>query len=453
MVHFTVQSKIICPWSHEARLPKVLVSKRDASLLREKSENLRIAVKSRGIFGVIFGVIRIRAQEDFPVGTKILASESNLLSFQINYKKSWPIISFGATSECIKKTNFLFVGRCPLNNSITVELNCEKDAAALKQPFAELVPVPGVVDGARPKNRHIEEIWDAVSSLTASSSDIEIDRQWRDLMASDRCKNSREHFLWLKSAILVDALKSRNYRLNRNRLRKLRQLLAGESELGNFNEILAYINTKISPVIIGPHGYRVAPSQVNQHELFAELSEMMNFLKERGYPAFLNSGTLLGLHRDGQLIPHDDDLDIGVYFGDCSIDELVEENSSLLAEVEKRYSFIFKGLGAFGAVKLKSGVEVDIFPAWSSGDKFYVYPYMFGELDKSEVIPLSKAPYFGSELDIPKGVESILAVNYGESWKNPDPMWKFDWRGSKKRFHEFLGAQAEFNKRKETAGT
>jgi hypothetical protein len=33
-----------------------------------------------------------------------------------------------------------------------------------------------------------------------------------------------------------------------------------------------------------------------------------------GTPWFLDAGTLLGAHRDGKLIPHDDDFDIAVYF-------------------------------------------------------------------------------------------------------------------------------------------
>lgn len=48
------------------------------------------------------------------------------------------------------------------------------------------------------------------------------------------------------------------------------------------------------------------------NELLVELSEVMADAREHGMPMFLDGGTLLGVIRDGQLIPNDNDLDIGI---------------------------------------------------------------------------------------------------------------------------------------------
>lgn len=451
MLHFTVESKLLLPKSHEPRLPKILVSRKDDSVLRERSEILRVAVNAKGALGLLFGYMKIRSDEGFPIGSRFNAVRQHIFTIQINRYRTWPFFSFGKTRRETGRVNLLFGGGKRLRDPVSLSLECEAGGEALSQQFAVLIPVSGAEQKIRRRKHSVEQIWNSVDALTPDSNDEEIEALWCELMAADRCITKVDKLLWLKSAIVIDAVRSRNYRLNRKRLRKLEQLLNGSPTTGDFNEILQDVNIKISPTIIGPHGYRVAPSQIDQQELFSELAEMMNFLEERGFPAFLNSGSLLGLHRDGRLIPHDDDLDIGVYFGDCNINDLIVLNTRLLTEISERYSFFEKGLGKFGAIKLKSGVEVDIFPAWSKEDRFYVYPYMFGELKKSDVVPFVKKVFFGSTLNVPVNIEGVLDVNYGESWRNPDPMWKFDWRRAKKRFHEFHEAQIKFNEMKESS--
>jgi len=49
------------------------------------------------------------------------------------------------------------------------------------------------------------------------------------------------------------------------------------------------------------------------------------------------------------------------------------------------------------------------------------------EIKKSDVLPVSTLQYDGVELYLPANPERLLEVNYGKGWREPDPLWSFDW--------------------------
>ena len=91
------------------------------------------------------------------------------------------------------------------------------------------------------------------------------------------------------------------------------------------NQFISDVNSIINEkgLAFGPHGFMQTfelASESRKQLLFSELERVLIWLNEDfGVSAFVSSGTLLGIIRDGDFIPHDDDFDIGMhlYFDMC----------------------------------------------------------------------------------------------------------------------------------------
>ena len=70
-----------------------------------------------------------------------------------------------------------------------------------------------------------------------------------------------------------------------------------------------------------PTGPRKRPMDVNA--AFAALTGFLGHAGEAGCRVFVISGTLLGLHRDGRLLTHDKDVDLGVMWDDPALPALL----------------------------------------------------------------------------------------------------------------------------------
>lgn len=174
--------------------------------------------------------------------------------------------------------------------------------------------------------------------------------------------------------------------------------------------------------------------------IWAQVAAHITALRGLGYEVFLNSGTLLGVTRDKKLIDHDDDIDLAVILkahgpGAAAAEwrQLKQTLSSagLLDEQNTTDPAIYK-------LKTHEGCEIDLFPAWSDGKRMFVFPHTFGELADEDVLPLGRCSVSGQP--VPALPEKMLGVNYGASWRKPDPYFKFNWVRARRSFAEFLEA-------------
>lgn len=46
----------------------------------------------------------------------------------------------------------------------------------------------------------------------------------------------------------------------------------------------------------------------------------------------------------------------------------------------------------------------------------------------------------------------MLVANYGEDWRDPDPVYRFDWLAARARFPDFLAASSARRSRSPLAG-
>lgn len=187
-----------------------------------------------------------------------------------------------------------------------------------------------------------------------------------------------------------------------------------------------------------PEFVRTLFSDLEHDGIWKSVESHLAALQGIGYEVFLNSGTLLGVVRDKSLIEHDDDIDLAIILKATTAENAALEwnalktklaDQGLLHRITDKNPAIYKLTPA-------NGVNVDLFPAWQSDGKFFVFPHTHGALDITDVLPLRPCAVTGHP--IPAQPEKMLVQNYGADWKTPDPHFEFPWVRAKEKFSPFL---------------
>ena len=154
------------------------------------------------------------------------------------------------------------------------------------------------------------------------------------------------------------------------------------------------------------------PTIVNYSSRRAQLAliDLKRTLQTTDVPMFLVSGTLLGCVREGQLLGHDHDVDVGIW------DNVDREH--LLDTVRTSGLFYDKASRAPEIVRLKhvNGIIIDVFyhfrspgDYWHRGVKIIWHNSPFG---------LATREFLGEEFLIPDDYDTYLTENYGD-WRTP----------------------------------
>lgn len=222
-------------------------------------------------------------------------------------------------------------------------------------------------------------------------------------------------------------------------LNTLRGLCQKKNLEGRFEKFEAMVMQSLGETQLTNHSYRAENfSQMSHDPIWSRVSAHLGALGEAGYEAFLNSGTLLGVVRDKRLIDNDDDIDLAVILNATNCADAVIEWLALHDRLRADGLLDEEATTNPSIIKLLpvGAIQIDLFPAWFEEDQMYVYPHTYGELSRSDVLPLQACSVTGNA--IPADPEKMLALNYGDGWRAPDPYFKFPWTAAKKRFHEFL---------------
>ncbi len=224
-------------------------------------------------------------------------------------------------------------------------------------------------------------------------------------------------------------------------LRAMRRIYRSRERFLMYPRYIDLLNLAIAPVVYGNHGLtqKFADMELTQ-DFWSALNDFLAFLDAEFGPSFLVSGSLLGLIREGQLLPHDDDLDIAIVLPANNAAEAAEQWNGVKQRLIEK-GMLNEGMTATARLPLlKSirieGVPTDLFPAWLEGEKVFVFPHTFGELDRADVLPLVPEKQFN--VPIPRCPEKMLEINYGASWRTPDPNAKLDWPRWNKNYRAFI---------------
>ena len=152
------------------------------------------------------------------------------------------------------------------------------------------------------------------------------------------------------------------------------------------------------------------------------LLDLQNALEPIGKKAFLVSGTLLGLHREGQLLAHDKDIDVGIVGWE---DQFEVANALLQSGHFGLDSRRLRGSKTYHIPvrHIETRVSIDIFIYHEEDGKLVtgVESY-FGYLQRFAFTPfgLDKVGFLGIDFFVPDDIERNLAENFGD-WRRSDP--------------------------------
>jgi len=141
--------------------------------------------------------------------------------------------------------------------------------------------------------------------------------------------------------------------------------------------------------------------------------------------AFPIAGTLLGLHRDGALMPYDKDIDIAISTEDSMdiIKVIIEKNPRYSIDTDLIHINTYMSI-----YDKKLLVTIDILKFWEEDGKFYYGWQLPGKYEKESRLltftpfHLVKRKFKEQELYTPNNCDLFLSELYG-NWKIPDPYY------------------------------
>lgn len=176
-----------------------------------------------------------------------------------------------------------------------------------------------------------------------------------------------------------------------------------------------------------------SPEQVAP--LLDSIEQVLLRIRDAGVEAFLAYGTLLGAVREGALIGHDSDADLGyVSRHSHPLDVILESfrvqrHLTDLGYDTYRYSGIAFKVDVIEGDGFRRGLDVfGGFIAEPVGDQPPML-YLMGEIgspfELDWIYPLSTATLEGRTFPVPGQPEKLLEATYGPGWRVPDPAYHF----------------------------
>jgi len=386
------------------------------SLIKGDSKSCEISVAPQTSFGhgSFFFVHNYNMRDD---EIKISTPQNNKFR-KIYLRKSFPFLQKKRTDESYKSFSFAaFWNKDPHDYQIRVGTGTERHALCLilvantgdKSVGAELSIDDLIKINEKPQIERIALLRSRIIHLMTSGK--------------LHPRNKRE------LALIFAAIRS-NYNFLKNYVFNIKNF-GSNAELQS--KIHSEINAILKPLFLGPHNYSKRLSDVSTTTIEICISRLHAAVRHSGHELFINSGTLLGAVRDGNLITHDDDLDVAVYLNGHDIETVAKQWKFLREKLSREFKFVMKG--SFCAVFIDDDVQIDIFPAWASDGKMFIYPYCFGDVAYTDIFPLGEARIGDKFFSAPKYPEKLLEINYGLNWRTPDATWRFDWGASHKKFN------------------
>ncbi len=163
--------------------------------------------------------------------------------------------------------------------------------------------------------------------------------------------------------------------------------------------------------------------------LLDSIAEVIEVVRECGIEAFLSYGTLLGAVRDGKLIGHDSDADLGYVSRHDDPADVVIESFALQRALRERGYQVVRYSGAaikIDVVESDGAIRgLDLFGGFLRDGRLHLLGEIRTPFERDWIFPLSTATLEGRPFPVPAAPERLLVATYGESWRVPDPAFHF----------------------------
>jgi hypothetical protein len=171
-------------------------------------------------------------------------------------------------------------------------------------------------------------------------------------------------------------------------------------------------------------GEKSAGLVFNAQHAARALQDLQNVLAQGGIVPFLVSGTLLGFERNGGFLPHDKDIDVGIF----SAQDIFSVVDLITKTPHFRMSRGYLRLGEtyqLPVVHKLTGICIDIFIYYPSNGKLVTGVHgTFGYTQNFAFSPfgLKTVRFLDVEFSVPDDVSRNLTENYG-NWRVSDPYY------------------------------
>ncbi len=160
----------------------------------------------------------------------------------------------------------------------------------------------------------------------------------------------------------------------------------------------------------------------------SNLVEAHKILNSINVTHWLTDGTLLGYYREGKLLAHDKDADLGVFIKDYK-----PEIITAFKKKGWKLRYVFGKLSVgFELTFEKNKEHIDLFFFYEEGDKFWHGAWSYFDGKKRNLIKyyydkfsLKETDFLGEKFLIPADTLHYIETKYGKDWKTPQKNW--DW--------------------------
>jgi hypothetical protein len=164
--------------------------------------------------------------------------------------------------------------------------------------------------------------------------------------------------------------------------------------------------------------------------LLDSIDTVLRALHDSGIEAFVAYGTLLGAVREGGLIGHDSDADLGYVSRYDHPADVICESFRLQRQLSESGLSVTRYSGLAFRVNLVEGDGVmrglDVFGGFMRQGRLYLMGEVGTPFREEWVRPLGTVTLEGREYAAPAAPERLLEATYGPHWRTPDPAFKFE---------------------------
>lgn len=178
-----------------------------------------------------------------------------------------------------------------------------------------------------------------------------------------------------------------------------------------------------------------------------QVEEVIRVLRDAcQLPAFISYGTLLGAVRNGKLIGHDVDVDLGYLSAYDNPVDVIRETFRVERVLREKGWRVVRENGGFLALFFPqadgTSRNLDVFSCFIVNGMLHQPHDVRTQADRSAVLPLRSIELEGRMLPAPARPEVFLESAYGTGWRTPDPSFEHHTpRATKRRILGWLGGQ------------
>jgi len=189
-------------------------------------------------------------------------------------------------------------------------------------------------------------------------------------------------------------------------------------------------NTKqfAPPLKMAKHGLRVPLRFRNQEFIMKELVKVRDDIRALGHLPLFMYGTLLGAIREGDFIPHDDDLDLAIILERVNPKELPARADQFLEELRSTGMKVTRGPKGVPLLHCqRPPLTIDIFLlSHFEGKMYWPHKHLSLKAEDPEIfLPVGEIEFKGETFDAPKDPEAVSEARYGADWRVPNDA--FEW--------------------------